>query len=65
MAVEHDVRGAALGGLNNVDDKRTATLGLENLLGNTLDLKHVDVVVNELHALLDLAIGQELGIVVG
>ena len=49
MTVEHHVLGAALGWLDDVDDKRHATLGLEHLLGEALDAKLVNVLVDALH----------------
>lgn len=65
MAVEHDVLGAAVRGLNDVDDEGTAALWLEDLLGDSRNFQLVDVAVNQLHGLLDEAVGQEVGIVVG
>jgi len=59
MTVEHDVLVAATGGLNNVDDEGSHAFGLESLLGQALNVKLVDIVVNELGAVLDKSVGQE------
>ena len=64
MTVEHDIFGASLGRLDHVNDERAAAFGLEDLLRKSYDLQLIDIVVNQLHRLLDQAISQELCIVV-
>ena len=64
MTVEHDVFGAALSRLNHIDDHGAATFWLEDFLGDALELKLVNILVDEFHAFLDLTVREEVGIVV-
>jgi hypothetical protein len=55
----------SLGFLDNVDDERVHAFGLENIFGQTLNFKFVDVVGNASHGLFVVTVGEVFGVDVG
>lgn len=54
MTVEHDLLvGGTFALLNNVDDQRIHALGVELSLGDSLNVKLIDIIIDTFHGLLN------------
>ena len=62
MPVEHNVPVSSLVSIDHVYNKWVLSLGVEYLSLESLNLKLLDVVINQLHGLLNETVGGELRI---